>query len=176
VKSLAVSPPEKQLKIVSLEDYRVKKEAFKSLLPVYTLKAAAGYFGNGEAIEPLGWVEVKGFGTLDDRMFVAQAVGRSMEPKIYDGDFLVFRANPAGSRIGKIVLAQYRGPADPETGGSYTVKKYQSEKVADEEGSWRHERIILSPLNPEFSPIVLGPDQALSVKVIAEYIGTIKGL
>ena len=45
-----------------------------------------------------------------------RAVGRSMEPMIHDGDFLVFRANPVGTRQGKIVLAQYRGPADPETG------------------------------------------------------------
>jgi len=30
-------------------------EAFKTLLPLYTLKAAAGYFGSGEAVEPEGW-------------------------------------------------------------------------------------------------------------------------
>jgi len=150
-----------------------KEEWFKKLLPVYSLKAAAGYFGEGEPVEPEGWIEVDGFGKLDERMFVACAVGRSMEPKIQDGDYIVFRASPTGSRIGKIVLVQYHGPEDPETGGAYTVKKYQSEKVTDEEGDWRHQRIILSPLNPEFSPIVLNEDQAGSVKVIAEYMGTL---
>lgn len=150
-----------------------REEWFKRFLPVYSLKAAAGYFGNGEAVEPDGWVEVDSLGKLDENMFVARAVGRSMEPKIQDGDYIVFRGNPTGSRIGKIVLAQYRGPEDPETGGAYTVKKYQSEKVPDEESGWRHERIILSPLNPEFSPIVLDEEQAGSVKVIAEYVGKI---
>ena len=124
-------------------------------------------------MEPEGWVEIDGIGKLDDRMFVARAVGRSMEPKIQDGDYLVFRANPVGSRVGKIVLVQYRGPEDPETGGAYTVKKYRSEKVSDEEGGWRHKRIILSPLNPEFSPIILEKDEADSVKVIAEYVTTL---
>jgi SOS-response transcriptional repressor LexA len=129
------------------------EQMFKRFLPVYSLKAAAGYFGEGEAVEPESWVEVDGLGTLDERMFVARAVGRSMEPRIQDSDYLVFRANPAGSRIGKIVLVQYRGPEDPETGGAYTVKKYESEKVPAEEGGWRHQRIVLKPLNPEFSPM-----------------------
>jgi len=170
-KALAVAPKEKQLKIISLDDLRIKKEAFKNLLPLYSLKAAAGYFGNGEPVEPEGWIEVQGFGTLNERMFVARAVGRSMEPKIYDGDYLVFRANPVGSRVGKIVLVQYRGPEDPDTGGAYTVKKYDSEKVPDGEGGWKHERIVLSPLNPEYIPIVQEEDREQSLKVIAEYVG-----
>ena len=47
---------------------------------------------------------------------------------------MVFRAKPAGTRQGRIVLVQYRGEADPDTGGSYTVKRYSSEKVAAEGG------------------------------------------
>ncbi len=150
-----------------------KEECFKKLLPVYSLKAAAGYFGEGEPVEPEGWLEVHGFGSLDERMFIARVVGRSMEPKIGDGDYAVFRANPAGSRIGKIVLVQYRGPEDPETGGAYTVKKYNSEKVVDETGGWQHKQIVLSPLNPEFSQIIIDEEEAGAVKVIAEYIGKI---
>ncbi|MBW1999021.1 MAG: DEAD/DEAH box helicase family protein [Deltaproteobacteria bacterium] len=152
-----------------------KEERFKRFLSVYSLKAAAGYFGNGEPVEPEGWVEVNGFGTLDERMFVARAVGRSMEPKIHDGDYLLFRQKPVGSRVGKIVLVQYRGPEDPETGGAYTVKKYNSKKVPDETGGWRHNRIVLSPLNPEFSDIIIEEDKEGAVDVIAEYIGKIAG-
>ena len=82
------------------------------LLPLYSLKAAAGYFGNAEPVEPEGWVEADGAGRLDKRMFVCRAVGRSMEPRIHDGDYVVFRAKPAGTRQGKIVLVQYRGAAE----------------------------------------------------------------
>jgi len=50
-----------------------------------------------EPVEPEAWVEAAGIGALDQQMFVARAVGRSMEPTIHDGDLLVFRANPAGT-------------------------------------------------------------------------------
>ena len=41
-----------------------------------------------------------GVGRLDERMFVCRAVGRSMEPTIRDGDYIVFRAKPTGTRQG----------------------------------------------------------------------------
>ena len=98
------------------------QEGAASVLP----KAAAGYFGQGESVEPEGGIEAEGLGRLSEQMFVCRAVGRSMEPAIRDGDFLVFRAKPAGSRSGKTVLVQYRGPADPDTDGAFTVKRYSS--------------------------------------------------
>lgn len=171
--AVAVSPPSRQLQLISVEDSRVPKERFKTLLPLYTLKAAAGYFGNGEAVEPEGWVDASGIGHLDRDMFVAKAVGRSMEPRIYDGDYCVFRVRPKGTRQGKVVLVQYQGPGDPDTGGSYTVKRYRSEKSMDQDGQWRHTRLTLEPLNPSFDPIVLTAESEGDVQVIAEYIATL---
>jgi len=173
--ALVRARPEPQLRLISLEDERVAREAFKTLLPLYTLKAAAGYFGNGEAVEIEGWVAADWIGRLDDQMFVCRAVGRSMEPTIRDGDYMVFRAKPAGTRQGRIVLVQYRGPADPDTGGSYAVKRYTSEKQADGEGGWRHTRITLSPVNPEYSAIILDQSDAESVQVLAEFVAVLKG-
>lgn len=167
--------PKPLLRLISPEDDRVKHEAFKSLLPVYTLKAAAGYFGNGEAVDLEGWIEAGGLGRLDPLMFVCRAVGRSMEPGIHDGDFLVFRAKPTGTRQGKTVLAQYRGPSDPETGGAYTVKRYSSEKVNSDDGEWQHSKITLSPTNPDFKPIVILPEDAGEVEVIAELLTVLTG-
>jgi SOS-response transcriptional repressor LexA len=96
-----------------------------------------------------------------------------MEPRIYDGDFLVFRSKPVGSRQSKIVLVQYHGVADPETGGSFTVKRYRSEKSYSKEGEWKHTKIILEPLNSEFQPIILEPEDEGAIQVIAEYLGTL---
>lgn len=171
--SLVVPKPGPQLRLISFEDERVRQEAFKTLLPLYSLKAAAGYFGSGEAVEPEGWIEVDGVGKLDDRMFVCRAVGHSMEPTIHNGDYVVFRANPAGTREGKIVLVQYRGPADPDTGGAFTVKRYSSEKEASE-GSWRHTRVVLSPTNPEYRPVVFGQDDVRHVGVVAEFVTVLR--
>ena len=112
--------------------------------------------------------------TLDEGMFVARVVGRSMEPRIRDGEYCVFRANPPGSRQGKIVLVQYRGPADPETGGAFTVKRYQSKKSDDPEGGWRHDQITLEPLNSQYQPIVLTPEREGDVRVIAELVEVLR--
>lgn len=164
---------EPQLRLLGPDDPSVATGRFKNLLPVYSLKAAAGYFGNGESVELEGWIEADGVGKLDDRMFVARAVGHSMEPKIYDGDYCVYRAKPEGSRQGKVVLVQYRGPADPETAGSYTVKRYSSKIVADRDGGWRHTEVTLAPLNSAFKPIMLTPESEGDVQVIAEWIGVL---
>jgi SOS-response transcriptional repressor LexA len=172
--SLVVKPPERQLRLLPLDDARVRGEAFKTLLPLYSLKAAAGRFGEGQSVDPEAWVEADGVGKLDERMFVARAVGRSMEPMIRDGDFLVFRADPVGTRQGKVVLAQYRGPADPETGGSFTVKRYSSEKQETGEGKWRHIRIVLSPTNPVYEPIEIPPEAAEDFRIVAEFVAVLR--
>jgi type III restriction enzyme len=173
--SLVVARPEPQLRLISFEDERVQREAFKTLLPLYSLEAAAGYFGSGEAVEPQGWVEANGIGRLNERMFVCRVVGRSMEPTIRDGDYAVFRARPTGTREGKIVLAQYRGIADPGTGGAFTVKRYSSEKEAVEDEDWRHTRVVLSPLNPDYEPIVVSADEAEDMQIVAEFITVLSG-
>ena len=172
--SLVMPRPRPQLRLISLDDERVKREAFKTLLPLFSLKAAAGHFGRGGAVEPEAWVDAEGIGRLDERMFVARAVGRSMEPTIHDGDLVVFRANPVGTRRGKIILAQYRGPADPETGGSFTVKRYSSEKSEAEGGEWRHSKIVLLPLNKNFAPIAIRPDTAEDFRIVAEFVAVLR--
>jgi len=144
------------------------------MLPVYSLKAAAGYFGGGEAVDPEGWIRVEGLGKLDKRMFVAQVVGKSMEPRIADGAYCVFRADVVGSREGKIVLVQYRGPEDPETGGSFTVKRYHSEKAGGEDAEWHHTRIVLEPLNRAYEPIELTPEEEGNVTIVAELVSVLQ--
>ncbi len=158
------------LELVSAEEPRSHTEAYRTLLPVYSLKAAAGVFGTGEEVEMDGWIEVEGIGTLDESMFVAQVRGYSMEPQICDGEYCVFRADVVGSRQGKIVLVQHRDIEDPETGGSYTVKRYLSEKEPGGEEGWRHTKITLEPLNETFEPIIIDPDDEDEVRIIAEFV------
>ena len=150
------------------------RRMFKDLLPVYSLEAACGKFGEGREVKCEGWAEVKGR-RLDERMFISRAVGRSMEPTIHDGDYCIFRANPEGTRQGKIVLVQHRGIEDPETGGSYTIKIYSSEKVASDDEGWRHSKVILSPLNREFEPIEIQGRSAedSDFRVIAEIVAAL---
>jgi len=110
---------------------------------------------------------------LDEKMFVARVVGRSMEPKIPDGSYGVFRAQPVGTRQGKIMLVQHRDIEDPETGGQFTVKRYTSDKSSNPDGTWQHTRITLEPLNPAYQPIRIGPADAKAVTVVAEFLEVI---
>ena len=103
-------------------------------------------------------------------MFIAQVVGKSMEPDIPDSSWCLFRAPVEGTRQGKTVLVQLRDTADPETGQSYTVKRYKSEKVQEEGDLWRHEKIALEPNNPDFEPIVLTSVDEGELQVIAELL------
>ena len=143
-------------------------------LPVYSLKAACGYFGEGEEVNELGWIQAEGVGKLNRNMFVVQATGHSMEPRIHDGEFCVFRANPAGSRQGKIVLVQHYNYYDSDYSGAYSIKEYHSSKSYDEFGNWQHEKIELTPLNKDYNPIVINADNAEEFRVIGELVGVIE--
>jgi len=140
-------------------------------VPLVPLKAAAGAFSDPQRVEDDGWewVAIDTRHRLRPGMFVAQVVGKSMEPAIPDGAYCLFRAPVEGTRQGKIVLVQLRDATDPETGERYTVKRYESEKAKSGD-SWRHERITLKPVNPHFKSIVLtGADEG-ELQVIAEVV------
>jgi SOS-response transcriptional repressor LexA len=165
---LAEQPARLGLVLVDLDDERLQREKYIRLLPVYSLEAAAGYFGQGKDVRLEGWLEVDARHRLNKDMFVARVVGPSMEPRIHDGDLCLFRRYSGGSRDGLIVLAEHRGIDDPETGGSYSVKKYTSTKAADTEGSWKHTRVRLEPINKRFKPIEISNDS--DVRVLAEFV------
>lgn len=172
-----------------------KEEKYRTCVPLLTLKAAAGAFGDARAVDPDGWVEIKTTHRLRSGMFVAQVVGHSMEPRIPDGSWCLFQGPVEGSRQGRIILVQHRDISDPETGGSYTVKRYESEKEGASaghgrpsagsdrdvgrrpepaDGSWRHTEIRLVPENAEFSPIVLKNIRDDEFRVIAELIEVLR--
>ena len=56
---------------------------------------------------------------------------------------------------------------DQDTGASYTVKMYHSEKVDHDDGDWHHTNITLSPLNPDYDDIVIPPDNAEDFRIVA---------
>ncbi len=130
-------------------------EYHEGCIPLYTLRAACGYFEDGEVPEEEGWVDATGNGFTPDpkRHFVVHAKGDSMFPKIKNGDFCIFEWYRAGSRNGEIVLTQ-SSEFDSDYGSKYTIKKYHSEKVVTEEG-WRHSKVELIPLNKDFDVIKL---------------------
>ena len=147
------------------------KDRYVKCVPLVPLKAAAGAFSNPQHVadDNFEWVEVNSKQRLRPGMFVAQVVGRSMEPDIEDGSYCLFAAPVTGSRQGRTVLVQLRDATDPETGHRYTVKRYESEKARAGD-SWRHAKITLKPTNPAYAPIVLEGVEEDAVQVIAEIV------
>ena len=166
--------PGRPLRLVSEAERRAGVPA----APLVSLRFAAGAFSEGQALDEgaEAWVALPDWVAPAPGLFVAQVEGESMNRRIPGGSWNLFRAAPAGTREGKIVVVQHRGIADPDTGGRYTLKRYRSEKVADEAGSWRHTRIVLQPESdqPGYAPIVLelGPEQD-EVQVVAEWLMTL---
>ena len=164
-------PPRARLRLVTpAADAR-----YVRCVPLAPLAAAAGAFGDPHTVPEESdweWVEVETARPLRRGMFVARVVGRSMEPAVPDGAWCLFASPVTGTRAGRVVLVRLDDALDPDTGQRFTVKRYRSEKTADEEG-WRHVRITLSPDNPEFSPIEFEAEDEGSVAVVAELVEVI---
>jgi phage repressor protein C with HTH and peptisase S24 domain len=149
-------------------------------VPLTTLRAAAGKFSEEQlSLDRYDewhseWITWDGAPKFQIGMFAARVHGKSMEPIIPDGAYCLFNPPQAGSRQGKTLLVWHSGISDPFAGGQYTVKVYESEKRPDEEGGFRHIRVVLKPRNPEFEPIVVEPEEEDQVRVIAEFVQVIK--
>jgi SAM-dependent methyltransferase/phage repressor protein C with HTH and peptisase S24 domain len=152
------------------------RDRFVTCVPYHDLAAAAGDdFGPEQpGVDPANhhsWIRVGNLKPTGD-MFAIRVVGRSMEPKIPDGSYCLFRGGEAlaGTREGRIVLVALRDSVDPETGGRLTVKRYSSEKIFDEDGNSNHTRIQLSPLNREYEPILLEHAEEGTLRFVGEFV------
>jgi SOS-response transcriptional repressor LexA len=156
-----------QLHIVQPQD----EDRFKTCVPLLPLAAAAGGFSDSKDLnwDDWGWVGLCTGRRLRQGMFVAQVVGRSMEPKIADGSYCLFASPVEGSRQGKIVLAEL-DDIDPDFGARYTIKVYESEKVEAGQESWRHVKVTLKPINADYQPIEITCEEEGSVRVRAEFL------
>ena len=160
---------------------------FVNSVPLYDLHVAAGLFTDeqqvaewlnvqdGECTEGIDWVELPDVFRPHRSLFVAQVIGESMNRRIPNGSWCLFRLNPAGSRQGKVVLVQHRDISDTDTGGHYTVKLYESRKQEKEDGSWLHSSITLLPDTTAsgYKSIMLSEDQCDDLRVIAEFIAVL---
>src|SRR5581483_7755332 len=138
---------------------------FRTHLPLYTLRVAAGKFLDNDEVHEEDWREAPEDLRLTPDMFLARIAGHSMEPLIPDGSMCVFRAGVQGSRDGRLVLVE-----NLETTGTnrYTVKRYRSVKERSPEGEWRHTRIRLESLNPDYPSWDLEPDEE-KFRIVAEF-------
>ncbi|MBK1708327.1 DNA/RNA helicase domain-containing protein [Marichromatium gracile] len=146
---------------------------FERHVPVYDLSIAAGEFGEMQIANAEYWVELPDFMRVSPDLFVSRVVGESMNRRIPNGAWCLFRANPGGTRQGKVVVVQHRAIEDPDHGGSFTIKLYQSEKI-EEYGELMNKRIVLKPQTNAFGykDIVL-EEELDDLKVIGEFLSVL---
>ena len=168
---------------LSLDEVR----PFENCVPLYELKVAAGMFSDeqqiteiyeglsGQDISDTEWVALPDAFRHRRGLFVAQVVGESMNRRIPNGAWCLFRLIPAGTRQGKVVLVQHRDITDTDSGGHYTVKVYESKKEVRPDGTWQHVSIILRPDTTAsgYEPIRLSEEQGNDLKVIAELVAVL---
>ena len=148
-------------------------EPFVRHVPIYDLSIAAGSFSEMQIAETEHWVELPDFIRATPDLFVSRVVGESMNRRIPNGAWCLFRANPGGTRQGKIVVVQHRSIEDPDYGGSFTIKLYQSEKI-EEYGELVNQRVVLKPQTNAFGyqDIVL-EDELEDLTVIGEFLSVL---
>lgn len=144
----------------------------ENALPVFDLKIAAGAFSEEQL--PVGeeWAELPSHIRPDPSLFIARVVGESMNRRIPNGAWCLFRFNPGGTRNGKIVLVSSRDIHDSETGERYTIKRYFSEKTTNSELESITTVVTLRPESNDerFQPFVLHADSDTDVRVVAEFL------
>ena len=76
------------------------------------------------------------------------------------------------------MLVQHRDLADPETGGSYTVKVYLRIGEAVDPDGVRRASILLQPdsTDPVFEPVALNVADEEEVRVVAELVEVLPGI
>jgi len=164
--------PREPFRVVSLADHR----SYEDCIPLYSLAAAAGGFSETQVPEPAAWVVPNGRTRPGPGLFVAQVVGESMDRRIPNGAYCVFRHPVEGSRQGRVVLVQHHNIADPETGGSYTVKIYRRHGRRGDRGSPVDITLEPDSTDPSFEGIRLtdAVDEH-EVQVVAELIEVLSG-
>jgi transcriptional regulator with XRE-family HTH domain len=138
-------------------------------VPVTTLRAAAGRpSASARIVERLGWVVLDRRTPPPPGQFIAEVVGRSMEPRIPSGSLCLFGPPgppPYGDRI---LLVAHASLVDDELGGPYALKRVRlrgrlpSGKV----------RVVLESTNRAVKPIVLDVAED-EVLVLAELVRVI---
>jgi len=143
-------------------------------VPLFDISVAAGGFSDLQIHSDFEWLELPFNVTVKEGYFVCKVVGESMNKKIPNGSYCLFKQDDGGSRNGKIVLVEHTSIQESDFGSGYTVKEYHSIKNFENE-QWSHQSIILKPItyNEGYESIELLQDDVNSIKVIGVFISVL---
>jgi len=111
--------------------------------------------------------------TFTKGMFVAKVHGNAMEPTIPAGSYCLFQPVTEDDHTAKVLFINHYGLNDPHTGGSWTIRRFESRNRKDENEEWSHDRIVLSPDNVEFPPFTLEIKSEENLEVLGEFVSVL---
>lgn len=105
---------------------------YVNALPVVDLEQAARILGEGQTIdtEDAIWVEPPEYIRPMAGLFLAQVIGESMNRRIANGAWCLFRMGQARDSQGKVMLAKPQRLGSAKGGGAYTLGVCRYEPVA----------------------------------------------
>jgi SOS-response transcriptional repressor LexA len=167
-----LSPPEinknkNSIKVLQLSEVK----PYINSVPLYDVTVAAGQFIEQQIVSDCEWVVLPEPLKASKDYFVCKVVGESMNKKIPNGSWCLFKKDPGGTRNGKIVLVQHQEIQDIDFITGITIKEYHSEKKVTED-NWEHLSILLKPLSTDqdFKTIVLKFDPLNPLSIIGEFV------
>lgn len=152
-------------------------EPYVNAVPVVDLRIAAGVFSEPQTVAGTDWVRLPEAFAMRDDLFVAQVVGESMNRRVPNGAWCLFHRDRGGTRNGKIVIVEHRDIQDADLGSGLTIKRYESTRTEGDDGSWRHDRIVLKPESSieGYREIVLEGDETVELRVMGELVAVLSG-
>jgi DUF2075 family protein len=146
---------------------REEAKPYVNCVPLVDITAAAGAFSDLQMHSHVEWIELPVNVSIKQGYFVCKVVGESMNKKIPNGAYCLFRKDEGGSRDGKIVLVESTNIQDLEFGSGYTIKEYHSSKRFEGD-QWSHDSITLKPLSQsiEYKDIIMEGDDLRVLKVV----------
>lgn len=140
---------------------------YVNCIPLIDISAAAGNFSDLQNHSELTWIEPPMNIAAKKGYFVCKVIGESMNKKIPNGSYCLFKQDEGGTRNGKIVLVESTNIKDSEFGSGYTVKEYHSKKKTSLD-EWKHQFITLKPLSnlANYSDIELSDDELINFRVV----------
>jgi DUF2075 family protein/SOS-response transcriptional repressor LexA len=172
-----VNPPIEQADVPTLPFDVIPPKVckpYENCVPCFPdIQIAAGAFSTHLQLEDSMWVSLPEPFTPKPGYFVAKVTGESMNRRIPNGSWCLFRAHTEGSRAGRVVLVQHRDIQNPDT-GACTVKIYSSTKTATEDG-WKHDMIRLRPdsTDPSFKELILQHTEDSEFRVVGELVAVV---
>ena len=140
---------------------------YENAIPKYDIKVAAGGFSPPQSVDDVEWVQLDNPSWMTRDYFLCQVIGESMNKKVPNGAWCLFKRYSGGSRNGTIVLAQHHSFGDEGFGSGFTLKEYRSTKQQNQE-SWEHASIELIPysFDTSFETITLSYSESESFTII----------